>query len=659
MVELACLPRWAVPLLGALILTLAAAPLRAQTQSSATDSGALAQSAAAGAHKQPLAATDTVILAGFQNGTGDALFDDTLRQALALQLEESPFINVLGDRQVAAALQAMGLPAGQAVTADVGRRLCVQTGSKAVLQGTITRQGDGYRLDLVAADCARGAVLAHAGNEAPGKAGVLEALSQAASSLRVELGEPAVSVQKLRAPVGTTTRALEALKSYSLALATQRDHGDDPSLPAFRRAIQLDPQLAVAYASLSAAYRNLREPSLALQYATQAYGLRARAGGREAFRIATVYFLATGQLDQEMRAYRQWTAVYPRDFLPINDLGNDYAAIGKNEQALVEYRQALQLQPTSIGYTNVAGMYITLYRLNDAKTSLQEAVTRRFDGLYIRQNLYWLAFLQRDSSSMQQQLEWAAGKPGKEDALLTEESDTNAYYGKLRSAREVSRHAVASAIHAGSKETAALWQVNAALRDAEAGNAVPARQEAAAALALSSGRDVTVFAALTLARSGEAGRAEVLVRKLKSQYPTNTLLKQYWLPTIDAAIDIDAGHNARAITALEAAAPNELGTGGTFIAYLYPAYMRGQAYLRERDGKAAVAEFRKLVDHPGIMINFITGPLAYLQLGRAYAMAGESAQARSAYREFFAIWHGADADIPVLEQAKKEYARLG
>jgi eukaryotic-like serine/threonine-protein kinase len=243
--------------------------------------------------------------------------------------------------------------------------------------------------------------------------------------------------------------------------------------------------------------------------------------------------------------------------------------------------------------------------------------------------------------------------------LLTEESDTEAYHGRLRSARAVSQRAVASAIHAGSKETAALWQVNAALRDAEAGNADTARHEAAQALALSSGKDVTTFAALTLARSGEAAQAQALVRKLESQYPTNALLKRYWLPTIEAAIAIDAGHASRAITALQAVAPNELGNGGTFIAYLYPAYMRGQAYLRERDGKAAVTEFRKLVDHPGIMINFLTGSLEYLELGRAYAMAGELAQARAAYRDFFARWSGADADIPVLAQAKKEYAQLG
>lgn len=660
MARSAWLRRLAVASLSALMLALFGSPLCARTRATAIDSGAPgAPAPAAAAHRQSLTATDAVVLAGFENGTGEPLFDDTLRQALALELEESPFVSVLGDRQAEAALQAMGLPTGPRLMADGARKVCTKTHSRAVLQGAIMRQGTGYRLDLVAADCSTGAVLAHARSEAPGRAAVLGALSQAASSLRLELGEPADSVQKFRAPAGTTTAALEALKSYSVGLATQRDHGDDPSIPAFRRAIGLDPQLAVAYASLSAIYRNLRQPSLALQFATQAYRLRDRAGGREAFRIATVYFLATGQLDQEMLAYRQWSAVYPRDFLPHNDLGNDYAAIGRNQEALLEYQAGLRLQPSLIGYTNVGGMYLTLYQLDEAKAALEEAVARHFDGLYIRQNLYWLAFLQRDDALMRQQLEWAAGKPGNEDALLTEESDTDAYYGKLRSAREVSQRAVASAVRAGSKETAALWQVNAALRDAEAGNADLARKEAARALALSSGRDVTAFAALTLARSGEPDQARVLLSKLESQYPANALLKRYWLPTIEAAIAIDAGHDARAITTLAAAEPSELGNGGTFIAYLYPAYLRGQAYLRERHGKAAVTEFRKLIDHPGIMVNFITGSLEYLELGRAYAMAGELIQARAAYREFFARWSAADADIPVLEQAKREYAQLG
>lgn len=641
---------------AALILALPGAPLLARTARPATGPIVMPTTASVAA-PMPLAASDTVVLAGFENHTGDPLFDDTLTQALALELEESPFINVLGGRQVDGAMQAMGLRSGQTLTVDIARKLCVRTGSNAVLQGAISRRKGGYRLDLTALDCATGAQLARAQSEAAGQAGVLRALSQALSSLRVELGEPAASVRKFQAQSETRTAALEALKSYSLGLATQRHYGDGPSIPDFRRAIRLDPHLPIAYASLAAIYRNLREPSLALRFATRAYGLRGRVGGRETFRIETVYFLVTGQLEREMHAYRRWVAVYPGDFLPRNDLGNDYAAIGKNHEALLEYQVALRLQPSVIGYTNVGGMYLTLDQLDDAKATLEEAIARHFDGLYIRQNLYWLAFLQRDDSLMREQLAWAAGKPGDDDALLTEESDTDAYRGKLRMAREVTQRAVASALRAGSKETAALWQVNAALRDAEAGNADLSRGEVTSALALSSGRDVTVFAALTLARSGEPGRARALVQKLESQYPANALLQRFWLPTIEAAIDIDAGRDAQAITALKVTAPWELGNGGTFISYLYPAYVRGDAYLRERDGNDAAAEFRKLVDHPGIMVNFITGSLVYLQLGRAYAMGGESSRARAAYRQFFALWRGADADAPVLKEAQKEYAR--
>jgi tetratricopeptide (TPR) repeat protein len=336
----------AAALLGLLAFALPRLSSCAPGPVSASEPDITAPSASAVARKHPLAASDTVVLADFENRTGDAIFDNTLRQALALELEESPFVSVLGDRQTRAALQAAGLPPGLTLTVTAGRKVCARTGSRAVLRGTISRTGGGYRLDLAALGCASGVELAHARGEAPGQAGVLKALRQAASSLRAQLGEPAASVRRYQAPAGTTTAALGALKSYSLGLAVQRDHGDDPSIPDFQRAIQLDPRLAVAYASLAAVYRNLRQPSRALQFATRAYALRARAGGREAFRIATVYFLATGRLDEETTTYRQWAATYPRDFLPRNDLGNDYAAIGKSTTAEPRWRSFASSSPS-------------------------------------------------------------------------------------------------------------------------------------------------------------------------------------------------------------------------------------------------------------------------------------------------------------------------
>jgi eukaryotic-like serine/threonine-protein kinase len=259
---------------------------------------------------------------------------------------------------------------------------------------------------------------------------------------------------------------------------------------------------------------------------------------------------------------------------------------------------------------------------------------------------------------MEQQVAWAAGKPGNEDVLLSEQSDTEAYYGRISKARDFSRRAVDSAVRADSKETAAFWQVNAALREAEVGNAALARQGVTEALALSPGRDVKVAAALTLARVGDAVRAKALTEELEKSYPTNTMLKLYWLPTISAAIDLNKGNSSQAVVDLEAAAPYELGFAGTFINYVYPAYVRGQAYLSEHNGIAAVAEFQKLLDHRGIVGNFVTGSLAHLQIGRAYAMAGDTAKAKAAYQDFFTLWKDADPGIPILKEAKAEYAKL-
>jgi eukaryotic-like serine/threonine-protein kinase len=253
---------------------------------------------------------------------------------------------------------------------------------------------------------------------------------------------------------------------------------------------------------------------------------------------------------------------------------------------------------------------------------------------------------------------WAAGKPGNEDVLLSEQSDTEAYYGRMSKARDFSRRAEDSAVRADSKETAAFWQVTAALREAELGNAALAKQGVAAALALSPGRDVKVVAAFTLARIGDDARAKALAEELEKSYPTNTMLKLYWLPTINAAVDLNKGNASQAVVDLEAAAPYELGLAGTFINYLYPAYVRGQAYLAERNGTAAAAEFQKLLDHRGIVGNFVTESLAHLQIGRAYAMAGDTAKAKAAYQEFFTLWKDADPDIPILKEAKAEFAKL-
>jgi tetratricopeptide (TPR) repeat protein len=443
-----------------------------------------------------------------------------------------------------------------------------------------------------------------------------------------------------------------------MGVTAGRERGSASSVPFYKRAIELDPNFATAYSSLAIAYGNLHQRSLALENATKAYGLRDRVSEREKLRIAATYFNTAGEIEKETQTYELWTANYPRDYVPHGNLGGCYFNLGQREKALREFQEALRLAPSVTTYANTGLGYILLNQLEPAKATLDEALAHKLDGGSLRSIIYLLAFLRGDTAAMEQQLAWGSGKPGDEDPLLSTHSDTEAYYGRMNKARDFSRRAVDSAKRADSKESAALWQANAALREAELGNAAAAKQGAAAALALSEGRDVKVAAALALAHAGDGGRAKALADELAKTYPTNTMLKIYWLPTINAAIELDKGNSSQALLDLEAAAPYELGQAGTFVNYVYPANVRGQVYLQTHNGAAAAAEFQKLLDHRGIVGNFVTGPLAHLQIGRAYAMAGDSTKAKAAYQEFLTIWKDADPDIPILKDAKAEYAKL-
>ena len=606
----------------------------------------------------PLTEKDTVVLADFDNRTGDTVFDDALKQALAVELEQSPFLNVLSDRKVSETLRMMGRPTNDRITVDVGRELCLRTGSKALLGGAISSLGSHYLLAVNAVACNSGDTLAKEQVDAASKEDVLKALSRAASSLRAKLGESLPSVQRFDVPIEATTSSLEALKNYSMGITVGREKGDAPSIPFLKRAIELDPNFPMAYAGLSISYGNLGQPSLALEYATKAYGLRDRVTEREKLRITADYFAATGELDKEAQTYELWIANYPRDYVPYANLGSNYVSIGQFEKALAEFQESLRLAPDDVfGYSNLGGTYLLLNRPDEAKATFDQALARKLGDGSLRLYMYYLAFLRGDSAQMEQQVAWGAGKPGNEDRLLSAQSDTEAYCGRRSKARDFSRRAVDSAVRADSRESAALWQANAALREAELGDTASAKQGVTAALALSPGRDVKVVAVLALARIGDTPRATALVGELEKSYAANTLLKLYWLPTINAAIELNKGNSSQALVSLEAAAPYELGTPG-FINYLYPAYVRGQAYLLAHNGTAAAAEFQKLLDHRGIAQNFVTGALAHLQLGRAYAMAGDAAKAHTAYRDFLTLWKDADPDIPILKEAKAEYAKL-
>jgi len=602
---------------------------------------------------------DTVVLADFDNKTGDTIFDDALKQAFAVELGQSPFLNVMSDRKVAETLSMMGRSANQHITSNIARELCLRTGSKAVLDGEISSLGSHYLINLNAFACSSGDTLAKEQAEASGKEDVLKALSRASSSLRNKLGESLPSVQKFDVPIEATTPSLEALKSYSMGRNTLRERGDAPAVPFFKRAIELDSNFPLAYAALSISYGNLHQPSLALEYANKAYQLRDRVTERERLRIASDYYASTGELDKEAQTYELWIASYPRDATPHLDLGTNFSFMGQYDKAVARYKEALELEPgAAVGYSNLSGVYESLGRLDEAKAILDQAFAQKLDGGPLRLSLYTLAFLRGDNALMDQQVAWAAGKPGDEDPMLAAHSDTQAYYGRMAKARDLTRRAVGSGLRADSKETAGFWQIEAALRDAEIGNAPAAKQGIPGALAISPGRDVKVVAALVLARLGDTAQATRAAGDLEKTYVENTLLKLYWLPTIQAAIELKKNNPSQALVDLEAAAPYEQGQSGMTMNNLYPAYIRGEAYLAAHNGAAAAVEYQKLIDHPGIVGNYVTGALAHLQLGRAYAMQGDTAKAKAAYQDFLILWKDADPDIPILIAAKAEYAKL-
>ena len=616
------------------------------------------RSATSATNATPLTEKDTVVLTDFSNSTGDPVFDGTLKQALAVDLEQSPFLNILSDRKIGATLKLMGHAPTEHVTADVAKELCLRTGSKAVIGGSISNLGSQYVVTLDAVACNTGDSLAKEQAEAASKEGVLKALGTAATSLRGKLGESLVSVQKFDVPVEATTPSLEALKAYSMGITTSRTKGNAEAIPFMKRAIELDPNFAIAYAGLAVNYGNLGQASLAADYAKKAYDLRDRVSEREQYRISALYFdECTSEVEKATEAYELWAKSYPRDMVPHLNLGALYSALGQWDKAIAETEAAQRLEPAINAYANLATDYIAVNRIKDARQTLQEARQKNFDDLFIRSNLYSLAFLSGDTEEMERQVAWAAGRPSEEDRMLNIHADTQAYYGRLEKARDLARRASDSAVRSDAKETGAQWLAFQALREAELGNVTAARQAVARALALAPGRDVKVVAALALARTGETAQSRTILEALQKSEPSNTYLKVYWFPVIEASIAMAQQAPDRAIIALEPALPYELGGPPPGIS-MYPPYIRGVVYLAQKNGPAAAVEFQKFLDHAGIVQNFLLGSLAHLQRARAYAIAGDTAKAKAAYKDFLTLWKDADPDIPILKEAKAEYAKL-
>ena len=604
---------------------------------------------------------DTIVLADFANTTGDAVYDDTLKQALAVDLEQSPFLNVLADNKVSETLKLMGrAPAGR-ITQEVAREICLRTGSKAVLAGSIASLGTHYAIGLKAVNCQSGDPLGVVQAEADSREHVLKAVGEATASLREKLGESLTSVQKFDKPLEeATTPSLEALQAYTKGQRTYLEN-QPGSIPFFKRAVEFDPNFARAYASLGRAYANQGQASPALENIKKAYELRERASEREKFYIASQYYLeVTGEMEKANQLYQQWLESYPRDYLPYANLAYDYTVTGQYEKGTEVGREAIRLRPDSpLLYGNLGELYIALNRIDEAKSVFDEALAHKLEDANLRQGIYVLGFEQNDAAVMRQQMTWATGRSGVEDSFLSMQADTEAYFGRLDKSRELARKAADMARHNDAKETAALWEANEAVREAEFGNLAQARQLANSSMAVAPGRDVQIVAALAFARDGEAGRTQELVNTLNTAFPVGTMMQNYWLPTLRAMLELNRGNAAKAIEMLQGTANYEFGSPSPFQpSTMYPIYVRGQAYLTAHDGGAAAAEFQKMIDHRSISWNFPLGALAHLGLGRAYTLSGDTAKSKTAYQDFFALWKDADPDIPILKEAKAEYAKL-
>jgi eukaryotic-like serine/threonine-protein kinase len=594
------------------------------------------------------------------------VFDGTLRQGLAVQLEQSPFLSLVSEQQIQQTLRMMGQPADARLTPEIASQLCVRTGSTAVLNGSIAQIGTQYSLILKAVNCASGESLASSEGQASDKNHLLDALGTAAKELRRKLGESLSTVQKFDTPLQqATTPSLEALQAFSLGLKAAEGQSDfAAAAPLLERATALDPNFATAYAFLGLVYDGLGETTLAVENTRKAYERRDRVSERERFLIEANYcLLFTGDLEKARRIYQLWMQTYPRDGRAHAIVGNVYLALGQYDKNLEENRKAL-LDPNISGvvYPTLVGSYLDLNRFEEARAAAKEALAKNLDSPFLRFALYGLAFLQNDAAEMAQQVAWAAGKRGIEDVMLAAEADTAAYSGQLGKARELSRQAVASAMQGQEKETAARYVAAAALREALFGNPAEARQRAAFSLRLSTSRDLQYAVSLAIAFVGESTReraqSEKLADDLATHFPEDTVVQFNYLPTLHAQLAIRRNDTSRAIDALRTAAPYELGSPtGTFCA-LNPVYVRGQAYLAVHQGREAAVEFQKILDHRGIVLNQPIGALARLQIGRAYAMAGDTLKAKTAYQDFLALWKDADPNIPILKQAKAEYAKL-
>src|SRR5271165_3040934 len=626
---------------------------------------------------RPAALTDkdTIVVGDFSNSTGDPVFDDTLKTALTVALNQSPFLNVLPDNRVAKTLKLMTRPADTRLTPDLARELCQRNGSKAYIAGSIATLGSEYVLGLKAVNCQTGDPLAQEQATANGKEKVLNALGDVAAKLRTELGESLATVQKFDVPLEqATTSSLEALQALTEGRKIDHAKGTAAALPYYQHAIQLDPNFAMGYRQLSSSYFSMGEASRAGEYATKAFELRNHASEREKLIITADYYRnVTGELDKSAGTYQETVDNYPRDFSAGNNLGVVYAQQGNYEKALEMTRQEQALAPDHVSvYENIANYLLALHRFDEARQTIDGAHTLHLEDWILHSELYALHFLNQGLGGMVEERQWFSGKPDLENFGLSLASDTEGYAGHVGKSRELLKRAVESAIKADSKESGATWWTNAALREAAFGNLAEARKDADAGLKLApASQGVQTEAALAYAMIGDAAKAQSLVQELNKQYPLDTQMQSIWLPAVQAQMALDRKDSAAAISSLQAALPPIEYGAIPFLtnpSCLETSYIRGEAYLSAGQGAAAATEFQKILDRGGIVWNCWTGAAAHLGAARANALQSKSTQgaesdaarvrALGAYKDFLALWKDADADVPIYKQAQAEFAKV-
>ncbi|HKM85958.1 MAG TPA: protein kinase [Terriglobales bacterium] len=607
-------------------------------------------------HANALTEKDTVVLADFVNTTGDPVFDGTLKQALAVQLEQSPYLNLLPESRVREALRFMGRKPDERISNDVAREICMREGAKAMLAGSIASLGSHYVITLSALNAQTGDVLAREETEANSKEQILKSLDQAAASLRGKLGESIGSVQKFDTPLErATTSSLEALQAFSLGESEHLRGEDAKAAPYLKRAVEIDPNFAMAYATLGTVYSNLTQQEQADSYLTKAFDLKERASERERFYISSHYYdIAARDFEKGIEIYQQWVQTYPRDTTPRDNLALRYQSIGQQEKSLAISTESLRMQPND-GYAvqNSADAYERLNRFDEARAVAEKANSHPWS---VNFTLYELAFIRSDEAAQRHGLELVAGRP-EEPILIWMHGRGEYALGKLQSARAIYDQSVSASRRLGYKEFAGVILADQATSEAELGNLPEARQKISDALAASQDRGTRSIVAEALGLTGDSARSQKIAEELVRQNPTDTLLNKVAVPLAQATIDLQRNQPAQAVAHLEIAAPYEFGSGPASAGYSIN-YLRGEAYLRMKDGAKAAAEYQKILDHRGTDPLDVSYALSHLGLGRAQALQGNAAAAKSAYQDFFAAWKDADPNLPILKQAKAEYEKL-